>query len=126
MERRISIIPITAQVLPIRIGFGYQLNFLLPQPTLDGFFSDNSGINISECFKIYQPGNIIFFRKAGNKLVLMPINPFLYVIGNTDIERLGLICHNVNVVLFFSFHNVLSIIALNTLSQTRDPSLRSG
>ena len=113
MERRISIVPIVAQVLPIGVGSAYQVNFLLPQPTLDGFLFGNSGMNIAKRFKIDQLVDIIFFRKAGNKLVFMLIKPLFYVVGHAHIKRSGLVGHNVNVVLISSLHSLL-IIALNS------------
>ena len=123
VKRRISVMPILTEVRPTGIGCSYQLNFLFPQPTLYSFLSGNGRIDITKGFKIKQLVDVIFFCKALNQLILMVTNPFLDVVGHSDIKRARFIGHNVNVVLIICVH----VFHLNkTITRCPDPSLRSG
>jgi len=115
-----SLVPTFAQVAPIGIHRGNQVQLLATDPSFDRFFPRDSGTHVGEAFVIEQSVNVVLLCESGNLFVPMLQDPGLEPAGYASVESTRLIGENINVICSTPGHRPYSI-GLPTRSP--DPSL---
>src|SRR5215475_7533331 len=85
-ESLLSPTKLRCQVLPTRIHFLNQRNFLLPTPTLNLLLPCNRVSHILESFKVHQPVDSILLCKPGDLAQLMLDNSAIKIIGHAHVK----------------------------------------
>ena len=74
------------KIVPIRIGFLYELNLPLAIPLLQVFFSLNGRFDIGELLEINQTIDTISSGKSRDKFRAMLVNASYQIVSDADVK----------------------------------------
>ena len=119
------VVPVFAQIKPLRIHRLDQHNLLFPAPTLELLFAIDCLVNLIVRLPIKKPLDIVVIREARNTVKLVLECPLVQVACHSDVECAGNAAHDVNTITSSSAHEGIGVLRLSASSQAKK-RLRSG
>src|SRR6202035_3500311 len=114
--KSLRLIPVAAQIIPLRISGFDQRHSLRRSPGFYFLLASDSIAHVFKHVRIHQAINVVLGSKPWNQLLLVFFEPAPKIVGDASVKRARGIRDYVHVIMLFSAHDSLHIHTLIMLS----------